>query len=528
MENTYTSLMPRVIQEELFIQVDNEDVESVIKLNNDQLIAFNAIMDVINNKQSQVFFVDGPGGTGKTFLYRTLIANVRSKGQIILATASSGIVATLLPGGRTAHSRFKIPINVEEDSFFSISKQSDLAKLIRETTTIIWDEAPMTNRYALEALDRSLKDILDCNAPFGGKIMILGGDFRQVLPVVPKGTKAQMIYACIVKSHLWPITKVLHLRQNMRSLQDPNFAEYLMRIGDGNEPTKLDDMVKVPHQIEITWEGENSMQKLIRDTFPHLESHTWDASYMVKRAILTPKNEDVQKLNDIIINQFLGEKRHLLSFDEVEGDTHNLYQQEYLHSITPSGFPPHNLKVKKGAPLMLLRNIDPKAGLYNGTKLLCRGFFMNMLDVEILTGHNAGKRYFLPRIKHKTTESAGLPFVLIRKQFPVKLSFAITINKSQGQTIPNVRIYIPRHVFGHGQLYVALSRVKLRFKEILQLYEEINRKNLNMYFDKQEDDFQKLWNIWKDNDSLSTISLIDNKVQFNSCLDFIFCYCLSI
>nr|KYP37244.1 putative ATP-dependent helicase YHR031C family [Cajanus cajan] len=230
MENTHSSLMPRVIQEELSIQVDNEDVESVIKLNNDQLIAFNAITEVINNKQSQVFFVDGPGGTGKIFLYRTIIANVRSKGQIVLATASSGIVATLLTGGRTAHSRFKIPINVEADSFCSISKQFDLAKLIRETTTIIWDEAPMTNRYALEALDITLKDILDCNAPFGGKIMILGGDFRQVLPVVPKGTKAQMIYVCIVKSHLWPMTKVLHLRQNMQSLQDPNFAKYLQNI----------------------------------------------------------------------------------------------------------------------------------------------------------------------------------------------------------------------------------------------------------------------------------------------------------
>ncbi|KAI5385907.1 hypothetical protein KIW84_072492 [Lathyrus oleraceus] len=72
------------------------------------------------------------------------------------------------------------------------------------------------------------------------------------------------------------------------------------------------------------------------------------------------------------------------------------------------------------------------------------------------TGHNAGKRAFLPRIKLKTTDGAGIPFVLIRKQFPVKLSFEITINKSQGQTIPNVRIYLPRHVFSHGQLYVAL------------------------------------------------------------------------
>ena len=120
-------------------------------------------------------------------------------GQIVLATNSFGIGRTLLPGG---YSRFKIPINVETNSFCSISKQSNLAKLIRETITIIWNEAPVTNRYALEALDCLLKDILDCDAPFGGKVMVLGEDFHQVLLVVQKGTKTQMISACIVKSPL--------------------------------------------------------------------------------------------------------------------------------------------------------------------------------------------------------------------------------------------------------------------------------------------------------------------------------------
>lgn len=170
--------------------------------------------------KANFFFVDSPGETGKTFMYRTLIANLRSKGHIVLATISSSIATILFLGGQTAHSRFKMPINVDTNSFCSISKKSDIAKLIRETTSILWDEAPMTNIYALEALDCSLKDILDFHAPFGGKIVIYGGDFHQVLLVVLKGTKAQIIYACIVNSHLWPIIGVLHLCQNMRSLQD--------------------------------------------------------------------------------------------------------------------------------------------------------------------------------------------------------------------------------------------------------------------------------------------------------------------
>ena len=105
----------------------------------------------------------------------------------------------------------------------------------------------------------------------------------------------------------------------------------------------------------------------------------------------------------------------MLSFDEVEGDTHNLFQQEFLKSIAQGSIPPYILKVKKGEPLMLLWNIDPRYGMCDGTWLLCRGLFKNVLDVEILTRNNAGKRAFLPIIKLKTNASLGLPFVFSRK-----------------------------------------------------------------------------------------------------------------
>ncbi|XP_029145820.1 uncharacterized protein [Arachis hypogaea] len=302
-DNDNDNFMPRIIQEEMSIEVPQEDLCSIERLNHDQSAAFRCIMNTVDRRESGVFFVDGPGGAGKTFLYRAIIADLRSKGHIVLVTASSGIAATLLPGGRTGHSRFKIPINAEQSSTFNISKQSDLAKLIRQTTAIIWDEAPMANKETMESLDRTLRDILENSNPFGGKVMVMGGDFRQVLAVVPKGR-------------------------------------------DGIEPTICEDLVQIEAHMAIPWEGEASLHKLIEETFPNLQSHGWDASYMVERAIFTPKNHDVQQLNDIVINHFRGDERILASFDEVEGDTNNLYQQEYLNSISTGGLPPHMLKTE--------------------------------------------------------------------------------------------------------------------------------------------------------------------------------------
>ena len=143
------------------------------------------------------FFVQGPGGTGKTFLYKGLAAHFRSQGKVVLCVASSGIAALLLPGGRTAHSRFKIPLDLHSSSTCSVPRNSKTAELIRRTSVIIWDEVPMQHRYCFEAVDRTLRDILRNDELFGGVPTIFGGDFAQILPVVRKGQRPHIVSACL-------------------------------------------------------------------------------------------------------------------------------------------------------------------------------------------------------------------------------------------------------------------------------------------------------------------------------------------
>ena len=156
-------------------------------------------MQTINAGTTAIFFVDGPGGTGKTYLYRALLANVRSRGIIDLATATSRVAASILPGGHTSHSRFEIPLQTSESTMTNMSKQSGVAKLIRKAKVIIWDEAPMAKRQIIETVDRSFRDIMDIDKPFGGKVMVFGGDFWQVLPLVPKSTRAEIVNTSLVK-----------------------------------------------------------------------------------------------------------------------------------------------------------------------------------------------------------------------------------------------------------------------------------------------------------------------------------------
>jgi len=136
----------------------------------------------------------------------------------VLNVASSGIASLLLAGGRTAHSRFGIPINPNDFTVCNIERSSNQAELLKEASLIIWDEAPMMSRHCFESLDRSLFDIIGGvgKKSFGGKVVVFGGDFRQVLHVIPGAGRAEICMTALNASYIWNHCKVLKLTKNMR------------------------------------------------------------------------------------------------------------------------------------------------------------------------------------------------------------------------------------------------------------------------------------------------------------------------
>ena len=420
------------------------------------------------NVQPCLAFWDAPAGTGKTYCANALLSAVRGMDKVAISVASSGIAAVLLDGGRTFHSAFKAPLSMTRHSNgFNVARGSDLAKLIEAASLILWDEAPMMNRHYLDGLDEMLRDITRRDVPMGGKSVVIAGDFRQCLPVVVRGGRGQVVCASIKKSPLWPKFQVLRLTVNMRvrrlgeSPEAERFAQWLMAIGDGKNwvgtDTDMHNLIDIPDELR-----SESVAKMIDWAWPDLKNG--DVSGVLDSAILAGRNSVTHDVNADVLKLFPGEEIVSHSADTLMGEDAggSVIPVEYLNKEVPNGMPLHELRLKEGVPVMLLRNLDPNAKLCNGTRMTVKRQVGNVLiaEHEVDDGPRGPelREVMIPRIP-LSPKDTDYPFKWQRRQFPVRVAFAMTINKSQGQTFRGkVGVLLNDPVFGHGQFYVAASR----------------------------------------------------------------------
>ena len=250
------------------------------------------------------------------------------------------------------------------------------------------------------------------------------------------------------------------MRLNVAVEQERAFAQWQLDIGHGKH-TDDSDKIVLPPNLKLQ---ENTVEALIQHIYPGLSQLQPPLhQYFSERMILSSSNDDVDDLNSLMLNSFPGQEQTFFSEDSVTNDRPDegelMYPAEYLNSINCSGLPLVKLHLKIGCPVMVLRNLFPAEGVCNGTRGIVTRMSTCVIEIELLSEEHRGKKVFIPRITLTPAESQ-VPFKLERKQFPLKLCFAMTINKSQGQSVTYVGLDMKSSVFTHGQFYVGVSRVK--------------------------------------------------------------------
>ena len=243
-----------------------------------------------------------------------------------------------------------------------------------------------------------------------------------------------------------------------------HFDRWTLSIGDGCA-NDCNDLVSIPEEMYFHIKPntdidskleEKSMTEFCNIIFSTLAENIGDLEWFCGRSILAPTNREVDAINDMMEAQVPGSSLQLTSADQLEDYQDFIrYNIEYLNTLCPNGFPRHRLHLKSGIPLMILRNISPKEGLCNGTKVTFKRCLNNKLLLCKLTGSE--KEVLIPRIKF-ISDPLMYTFPWSRRQFPVRAAFATTINKSQGQTLNRVGVWLRTPPFSHGHLYVASSR----------------------------------------------------------------------
>jgi hypothetical protein len=357
--------------------------------------------------------LDGPGGSGKTFLLNCIIDSFRAQNIGTVAVATTGVAALLLRGGQTAHSGFKIPVKFSSESLCSFSSGDKVGKNLIQASLIIWDEAVAMHKDEIETVDRTLKDLMKTNDHFGGKTVIFSGDFRQTLPVVKAGVYPRSEHATLKSSGLWPYISVHSLKDNIRlgigiqslsNKQNKSFAQELLEIGEGRKQNQVAENIQlgtisvdfqkkaiICYNLAISHVYRSMSQRLNQDYGSY-------AKYLGERIILTTLNRDAAKVNRAMVSNLKTHGIVSVSIDRPDVEAEGAIACEALNKIDFAGFPSHELELRVGAPVVLLRNLNIDQGLCNGTRIVIEDISPKAIKGKILTGPFKDNEVLVPKI----------------------------------------------------------------------------------------------------------------------------------
>ena len=348
----------------------------------------------------------------------------------------------------------------------------------------------MANRAVLACVEECCRKVMGNQTPFGGKVVILLGDFRQTCPVVRRGTKMDVLNASISKSPLWPLFCVFRLTVPIRNADDPIFASFVDEIGDGAGPR-----VNISHFVAHT----TNVHEVV--SFVYNQQILSDPVTCLQRCILAPTNAQVDSYNSMVLDLLSSTSRQYHAADSLEEYTDvteatNLDSNgdsplpnpdavlDYVQHRRPNGMPDYTLTIKVGGVYRLLRNLSIDLGLVKNARVAIVGTGSKIITIRLLRSAQAPgiipNDILLPRVIFKDRLPSG--HTLCRRQFPLAPAYASTFHSCQGLTLDCVGIDLTQDVFTHGQLYTALSRVRHRSNAIIRLPTQDNLTTANITY----------------------------------------------